>query len=131
MNARQFRMCRAALNLSTRELAQAVGCSHTAVWKSENEPGRYSRTSSKVQKLYEDFGLVGYCGGVISVVDPTIAAYANQLRERLLDDSTGSAYVLAFDRIVALATAEASRIEDEELKIINGNNSTTQKGDDR
>ena len=114
----QFRCARALLGLSTRELGGLLDCSAMAISKIEGGSIKNGRLVMKMMEFYEQQkGLTAYAGGVINADAWAIRDYANPIRERLLNDGSGSAYVRAFDAIVELAAgtqkSETSRGLDE------------------
>lgn len=58
---------------------------------------------------YKSQGIAFYAGGCIESDSRPVQDYANALRERLLLDGSGSAYILAFDKIVEKASGSARR----------------------
>jgi transcriptional regulator with XRE-family HTH domain len=103
MTGDQFRAARALLNLSTRDLGKALDCSAMAISKLEHGTLKGTATLwTKAFLFYSDRGLAFYCGGVVKV-DPSVAGFIEPLRNRLMDGEAGSAYVLAFDKLVEFA----------------------------
>lgn len=104
MTPPQFRAARALLDLSTRQLANELGCSAMAISKLENGSLKGTATLwAKAFNFYCGKGIAFYCGGVVQV-NPVMTGYIEPLRQRLLDGEAGSAYVLAFDRLVEAAS---------------------------
>ena len=105
MTPDQARAARALLSLSTRDVAEAIGFS--AMMISKVERGVIKSNAALCWKAllqyYWDQGLAFYAGGVIRACNPVVATYADPLRERLLEKECGSAYAMAFDKLVELA----------------------------
>lgn len=102
----QFRAARAMLGRTTREIAAALGCSAMAITKLERgDIGStpQARIYFAAIRYYERQGLAFYAGGVIPCDQPDLADMVGVLRERFASGEHGSAYALAFDRIVSMA----------------------------
>ena len=104
MTPDQARAARALLSLSTRDVAEAIGFSAMMISKVERGITKSNALCWKaLLEYYWDQGLAFYAGGVIRASHPVVATYADPLRERLLEKECGSAYVMAFDKLVELA----------------------------
>ena len=104
MTGDQFRAARALLDLSTRDLAKELKCSAMAITKLERGALSNGRLWLRAYTFYSIKGLAFYAGGVIRSGNRTMQDYADPLRNRLMAGKSGSAYVLAFDRIVEAAS---------------------------
>ena len=119
MTADQFRAARAMLDLSTRDVAKVIGFSAMMISKVERDvPKTDARCWKALLEFYWSKGLTFYAGGVIRAYSPAVATWADPLRERMLDFAArqnkecGSAYVMAFDKLIELAcSAEAAGAE--------------------
>lgn len=102
----QFRAARAMLGLTTRDVARALGCSAMAITKLERgeiNSTPQARLYFAAIRYYEGSGLAFYAGGVIPCQDPDLVDMVGCLRARFNQGKHGSAYALAFDRLVSAA----------------------------